>query len=83
MTYRRPIDEETKAAAVKAFRDGKGTMNAIAKQFEINSTTLHCWIDPQYKRARMDRINEARNNPKLVTGCPHCGYRHPLDGMCV
>lgn len=21
--------------------------------------------------------------PKKLSGCPHCGFRHPPDGMCV
>lgn len=50
------------------------------------------------KKMRRKRANKAHwssvaseAGPKLVpynpgqelSGCPHCGYRHPPDGMCV
>ena len=60
MIYRPPIDEETKAAAIKAFKAGHRTLTEIAKHFGVTVTTLRMWTDPDYKRARMDRINKAR-----------------------
>lgn len=26
---------------------------------------------------------EDKNEPVAMPGCPHCGYRHPPDGICI
>ena len=33
-------------------------------------------------RSKFDRTSKKIGYDKPV-GCPHCGYRHPPDGMCV
>lgn len=66
MVYRRPIDEKTKAAAVKAMHDKslpRPTLTALAKQFGVTTTTLRMWDDPEYARKRKDSINQARRIP--------------------
>ena len=30
-----------------------------------------------------DLLAEIARNVKPLPGCPHCGYRHPPDGVCI
>lgn len=34
-------------------------------------------------RSKFDRTSKKIGYEKKFGGCPHCGYRHPPDGMCV
>lgn len=60
MIYRPPIDEDTKAKAIKAYREGKRSFRAVAKAHGVTDTTLRTWVDPAYARRRKDAINKAR-----------------------
>ena len=30
-----------------------------------------------------DLLAEIASHVKPLPGCPHCGYRHPPDGVCI
>lgn len=41
-------------------------------------------IWPDWRTQSADRaIEHDRSQDRAVFGCPHCGHRHPPDGVCV
>src|SRR5690606_11993747 len=52
--------------------------NAIARTLGITTETAKCWADPEYKKARQERINEMRRQRKANGHVPVArGARRP------
>lgn len=72
-------DEEERIAAIYK---GVTDENSAMKELQIVEG-----YDPRAKTLKLsDKMRVVEINPKefdQISGCPHCGFRHPPDGMCV
>lgn len=73
--WTRAAQRDEAAAALDAMLEAAVRLG-VGRRPTVQALTLKLETEPA-------TIGHLDNGKTALAGCPHCGYRHPPDGMCI